>query len=109
LKEGIFFKAHAKPLGRKKIAFVTCNNEDSGQAWKRQPRRLQMEKQLREMVELNDAELDAVAAGALINAVLVDVVDVQDVNVAVPVNAAVAAGILGTAGAAAFQQPGRQR
>jgi hypothetical protein len=60
-------------------------------------------------VELTDAQMDAVNAGALINAVLVDVVDVRNVQVAIPVNAAVAAGILGAAGAAALQQPGRQR
>ena len=61
-------------------------------------------------VEMSDSQLDKVVGGALINAVLVDVVDVNnnDVQVAIPVNAAVAAGILGTAGAAALQQPGRQ-
>ncbi len=44
-------------------------------------------------IELTDAELDAVAAGALIDVVAVDVVDVENNNVAVsvPVNAAVAA------------------
>lgn len=54
------------------------------------------------------AQMDSVSAGALINAVVVDVVDVRDVQVAIPVNAAVAIGILGAAGAAAFQQPGCQ-
>jgi hypothetical protein len=67
-----------------------------------------MNTELSKMVELNDAELDAVAAGALLNLLLLDVVDVGDVNVAVPVNAAVAAGVLGIAGAAAGQRPGRQ-
>ena len=64
------------------------------------------------MIELTGAELDAVAAGALINAVLVDVVDVNnnDVNGAIPVNAAVAIAALGgAAGAAALQRPGRQQ
>jgi hypothetical protein len=61
-------------------------------------------------VEMTDTQMDKVVGGALINAVLVDVVDVNnnDVLVAIPVNAAVAAGILGTAGAIALQQPGRQ-
>jgi hypothetical protein len=63
---------------------------------------------------MTDAQMDQVTAGALINAVLVDVVDVnnndivKNVQVAVPVNSAVAVGILGAAGAAALQQPGRQ-
>ena len=59
-------------------------------------------------VQMTDAQMDNVVGGALINAVLVDVVDVRNVQVAVPVNAAVAVGILGAAGAAALQQPGRQ-
>lgn len=61
-------------------------------------------------VKMTEAQLDKVAGGALINAVLVDVVDVNNnnVQVAIPVNAAVAVGILGAAGAAALQQPGRQ-
>ena len=61
-------------------------------------------------VEMSDSQLDNVVGGALINAVLVDVVDVNNnnVQVAIPVNAAVAVGILGAAGAAALQQPGRQ-
>ena len=61
-------------------------------------------------VQMSDAQMDKVAAGALINAILVDVVDVNNnnVQVAIPVNAAVAVGILGAAGAAALQQPGRQ-
>ena len=61
-------------------------------------------------VEMSDSQLDKVVGGALINAILVDVVDVNnnDVQVAIPVNAAVAVGILGAAGAAAIQQPGRQ-
>jgi hypothetical protein len=61
-------------------------------------------------VEMSDAQLDKVVGGALVNAILVDVVDVNNnrVQVAVPVNAAVAAGILGNAGAIAVQHPGRQ-
>jgi len=65
-------------------------------------------------VQMSEAQLDMVAAGALINVIAVDVVDVQNVlnnnkvAVQVPVNAAVAAGVLGNAGAIAFQgQPGR--
>ena len=58
-------------------------------------------------VPLTEAQMDNVTGGALINAFVVDVVDVRNVQVAIPVNAAVAAGILGTAGAAALQQPGR--
>jgi hypothetical protein len=56
-----------------------------------------------ETVMLTDAQMDAVTAGAppLIDVTVVDVVDVRDVNVAIPANvgAAVAAGVLGTAGA----------
>jgi hypothetical protein len=61
-------------------------------------------------VEMSDSQLDKVVGGALINAVLVDVVDVNNnnVQVAIPVNAGVAVGILGAAAAAAVQQPGRQ-
>jgi hypothetical protein len=61
-------------------------------------------------IQMTDAQLDNVSAGALINAFVVDVVDVQnvDVAVAIPVNAQVAANVLGgAAGAAGFQQPGR--
>ena len=71
-----------------------------------------MEKQLREMVELTDAELDAVAAGQLIGIAVVDAVDIEDneVAVAVPVNASVAAGVLGNAASGALQtRPGRIR
>ena len=61
-------------------------------------------------VKMTDQQMDQVTGGALINAILVDVVDVNnnnvDVDVAVPVNAAVAAGILGNAGAIAVQHPG---
>ena len=62
-------------------------------------------------VQMTEAQLDNVAAGALINAVLVDVVDVNNnnVQVAIPVNAAVAVQVLGgTLANAALQQPGRQ-
>ena len=61
-------------------------------------------------VAMSDSQLERVSAGALINAVLVDVVDVRDVQVAIPVNAAAAINVLGgPTGAAALQQPGRQR
>lgn len=66
-------------------------------------------------VPMTDAQMDNVTAGALVNAVLVDVVDVRNneivknVQVAIPVNAAVAIGVLGgPVGAAALQRPGRQ-
>ena len=62
-------------------------------------------------VPMTESQMDNVTGGALINAILVDVVDVNNnrVQVAIPVNAAVAIGILGAAGSAALQQPGRQR
>ena len=59
---------------------------------------------------MSDAQLDRVAGGqALIEVTLVDVVDVNNnqVQVFVPVNATVAAGILGEAGALGVQRPGR--
>ena len=60
-------------------------------------------------VELTDAELDAVAGGLVTVIAPVEIEDNQ-VQVAVPVNAgtAIAAGILGIAGAGAVAtQPGR--
>lgn len=67
-------------------------------------------KQPTSRVEMSDSQLDKVVGGALVNAILVDVVDVNNnrVQVAVPVNASVAAGILGNAGSVAVQRPGRQ-
>jgi hypothetical protein len=62
-------------------------------------------------VELTDAELDMVAAGQLQNGLinLFDVASHNNVQVAVPVNAAVAANVLGGGAAAgAVQHPGRQ-
>lgn len=61
-------------------------------------------------VPMTDEQMDKVTAGALINVLLLDVVDVRDVNVqvAVPVNAAVALGVLGGAIGTALQNPGRQ-
>ena len=61
-------------------------------------------------VEMTDQQLDNVTAGALIEVVAVDVVDVNNNNIAVsvPVNAAVAVAVLGGAVASAAQgQPGR--
>jgi hypothetical protein len=58
---------------------------------------------------MNDAQMDTVAGGqALIEVFLVDVVDIErnQVQVYIPVNAQVAAGILGNAGAAGIQRPG---
>jgi len=61
-------------------------------------------------VEMTDQQLDQVTAGALLNVVAVDLVDVNNNNIAVsiPVNAAIAIGVLGGAIAGAAQgQPGR--
>lgn len=81
----------------------------SGSALANQP--VEQESKARAPIPMTDTQMDNVAGGALVNAILVDVVDVNnnDVQVAVPVNAAVAAGILGNAGAIAVQRPGRQR
>jgi hypothetical protein len=59
-------------------------------------------------VALTEAQMDNVSAGALLT--VVDVVDINNnqVQVAVPVNAAVAAGVLGTAGTISVQHPGNQ-
>ena len=57
-------------------------------------------------VAWTETQMDNVTAGALLNAIVVDVVDVRNVQVAVLVNAAVAVGILGTTDVAALQQPG---
>ena len=56
-------------------------------------------------VQMTDAQMDNVVAGALLNLLVIDAVDINNntVQVAVPVNAAVAAGVLGTAGAVATQ------
>src|SRR5688500_2125297 len=63
-------------------------------------------------VQMTDAQLDNVAAG-LIDVVLIDVVDVRDVQVAIPVNANVLANVnaavLGTAVQGVAERLGRQR
>ena len=62
-------------------------------------------------VKMSDAQLDKVTAGAaLIDVILVDVVDVERVQVSIPVNASIAIAALGAAaGAVATQtRPGRQ-
>ena len=66
-------------------------------------------KKAHQPVQMSDAQLDNVSAGALINAFVVDVVDVRnvDVDVAIPVNAAIAANVLGGGAAAGAVQPGR--
>jgi hypothetical protein len=58
-------------------------------------------------VELTDAQMDAVNAGALVT--VVDVVDIENnqVQVAIPVNAAVAIAALGAVAGAVATQPGR--
>jgi hypothetical protein len=66
-----------------------------------------------EPVTLTDEQMDNVNAGAsctLVSCILLrDVVDVNNNNVAVPINAAVAANVLGGGAAAgAIQRPGRQ-
>jgi hypothetical protein len=70
----------------------------------------QADKKAPKATQMSDAQLDKVSAGALINAFVIDVVDIQNNTgaVAVPVNAAVAANVLGgPTGAASLQQPGR--
>ena len=60
-------------------------------------------------VQMSDAQLDNVSAGALINAFVIDVVDINNnqVAVSVPVSASVAASVLGgPTGAVSLQQPG---
>jgi hypothetical protein len=64
-------------------------------------------KQARTPVVMTDGQMDNVTGGALINATLVDVVDVRNIQVVVPVNASVAVGVLGNAVSGALQQPGR--
>jgi hypothetical protein len=61
-------------------------------------------------VALTETQMDNVTAGALANVIVLDVVDIENnrVLVAVPVNAAVAAGILGTGDADAVQHLGNQ-
>jgi hypothetical protein len=54
-------------------------------------------------VELADAELDAVAGGALINVVAVDVVDINNNQVQVNLPVAAAVAVLGGAAAGNFQ------
>lgn len=66
-------------------------------------------------IAMSDAQLDNVSAGALIDVVVVDVVDARNVannnqvQVAIPVNAAVAASILsnGDVSAVTSGRPGR--
>lgn len=66
-------------------------------------------------VKMTDAQMDNVAGGALLTVVALDVVDVQNVannlsiDVAVPVNAAVAANVLGSGALAVPTQTGRIR
>jgi hypothetical protein len=64
-------------------------------------------------VQMSDAQLDNVAAGQLIEVILIDVVDVRNVQVAIPVNANVLANVnaavLGTATQGVAQRLGRQR
>ena len=61
-------------------------------------------------VEMTDAQMDSGAAGALVNVFAVDLIDVNNVlnnnqvSVNVPLNAAVAVGVLGDAAAGAAQQ-----
>ena len=68
----------------------------------------------KEPVKMSEQKMDQVTAGALINVVAVDVIDVQNVlnnnkvAVAIPVNAAVAISVLGgDPTAIATQRPGR--
>jgi hypothetical protein len=60
---------------------------------------------------MNDSELDGVTAGALINVFAVDVVDVNNNRVNIPIAAEVAAAILspGSTATQFIAQPGRVR
>jgi hypothetical protein len=63
-----------------------------------------------EPMQLTASQMDTVTAGALINATVVDVVDIErnNVAVAIPVAAAAAINVLGgVAGAGTAQRPGR--
>ena len=82
----------------------------SGAAFAQQPIAQADAQAARKPVAMSEAQMDQVTAGALINVALVDVVDVRDVNVqvAVPVNASVAIGVLGGAISTGLQAPGRQ-
>ena len=66
------------------------------------------DRQAQAPVEMTDAQMDNVTGGALINVFVVDVGNRNNVQVAIPVNAAVAAGVLGGAIGTATQL-GRQR
>jgi hypothetical protein len=69
----------------------------------------------KEPVRMTEQKMDQVTAGALVNVgiVAVDLVDITNVAnnnkvaVAIPVNAAAAIGVLGTAVSGAVQHPGR--
>jgi hypothetical protein len=98
----------------KKLAiFVAIATAAASGAFAQEPTPLQPDQaqvDARKPVAMTEAQMDQVTAGALINVALVDVVDVRDVNVqvAVPVNASVAVGVLGGAVSGALQRPGRQ-
>jgi hypothetical protein len=80
----------------------------SGAAFAQQPDRTPSQP-VQKPVPMTEAQMDQVTAGALLDVALVDVVDIGDVNVqvAVPVNASVAVGVLGGAISTALQAPGR--
>jgi hypothetical protein len=95
-----------KEIDMKSLAFLAAALIASGSAFAGQV--TDKDELAHTPVPLTEAQMDNVTAGALVNAVLVDVVDVRNIQVAVPVDAAVAAGILGNAGAITVQHPGRQ-
>jgi hypothetical protein len=76
-----------------------------------EPAKEPLNKPAPQAVKMSDAQLDNVAAGqALIDVTAVDLVDVNNNNIAVniPVNAAAAINVLGGAtGAVSTQRPGR--
>lgn len=95
---------------KKVSVFAAIATLASGMAFAQQPVSTPDAQTTRKPVAMTEAQMDKVTAGALIDVVLVDVVDVRDVNVqvAVPVNASVAVAVLGGALSTAVQRPGRQ-
>jgi hypothetical protein len=66
----------------------------------------EMQKHVRAPVQMSEAQMDQITGGALVEANFGDVGNKN--NIAVPVNAAVGAGILGNGTAVALQGPVRQ-
>jgi hypothetical protein len=89
------------------LGLATAGSTAFGEQTKKQVSKQESKPQL---VQMTESQLDSVSAGALVNVFAVDVIDVDnvlnrnEVVVQVPVNAAVAAGVLGAAAAGAAQQ-----